>query len=91
MAYSWRREEEAATEIGAYLEPSTGGADSFRAYAILKRSYRHVSAWAPNPSRTDMEKVTGDLQTLYQREEPHPPGLPMAIHMDSSKVNDDIP
>ena len=54
-------------EIEACLEPSTGGADPRRAYAILKRYYRHASARAPNASRAYMEKVRGDFQTLYQR------------------------
>ena len=38
-----------------------------------------------------MEKVGGDFQNFYQREEPHPPGLPLATHTDLAKVNDDIP
>ena len=44
-----------------------GGVDPRGADAILKHWYLHVSARAPNPSWTDMEKVRGDLQTLYQR------------------------
>ena len=36
-------------------------------------------------------KGQGGLQTLYQREEPHPPGLPLATHVNPSKVNDEIP
>ena len=38
-----------------------------------------------------MKKVGGDYQTLYQREEPHPLGLPLATHADPSKVNNEIP
>ena len=91
MADSRRRAEEAATEIGVCLEPSTGGADPHRAYTILKRWYRYASAWAPNPCPTDMEKVRGDFQTLYQREESQPPGLPLETHVDPAKVNDEIP
>ena len=91
MADYRRKAEEAATDIGACLEPSTGGADPRRAYTILKRWYRYASAWAPNPCRTDMEKVRGDFQTLYQREESHPPGLPLETHVDPAKVNDEIP
>ena len=68
MADYWRRAEEASTDIGTCLEPSTGGADPHGAYAILKRWYRHVSTRAPNPSRTDMENIRGDFQTLYQRD-----------------------
>ena len=73
MEDSRRQAEEAETEMGSCLELSTGGADPRRAYAILKGWYQHASARAPNPSRADMEKVTGDFQTLYQRVEPHPP------------------
>ena len=57
LAESWRLAEDSATEIGAYLEPSTVGAYPRRVYAILKRWYRHASAQAPNPYRTDMEKI----------------------------------
>ena len=38
-----------------------------------------------------MEKVRGDLQTLYQREEPHTPVMPLATHMDPFQVNDVTP
>ena len=38
-----------------------------------------------------MEKVRGDLQTLYQREEPHLPGLTLATHVKPDEVNNDIP
>ena len=38
-----------------------------------------------------MDKVRKDLQTLYQREERHPPGMPLATHMYPAKVNDEIP
>ena len=37
MAESCRRAEEATTEIGAYLETSTGRAELQKAYAILKQ------------------------------------------------------
>ena len=49
-----------------------GGADPRRAYAILTQWYQNAFVQAPNPSQTDMEKVRGDLQNLYHREEPHP-------------------
>ena len=61
------------------------------AYAILKRWYLHVYAWVPNPSRTDMEKFRGNFQTLYQREDLYPLGLPLAKHVDPDKVNVKIP
>ena len=73
------------------MEPSTGGTDPHGAYAILKCWYQHAPVREPNPSQTDIEKVKGDLQTLYQREEPHPPGLPLATHIDPAKVNNEIP
>ena len=38
-----------------------------------------------------MEKVRGYFQTLYQKEDPNPHGLPLATHVDPAKVNDDIP
>ena len=50
-----------------------------------------MSAQVPNPSQTDMEKVRGDFHTLYQREEPHLPVLPLTTHVNPAKVNDDIP
>ena len=61
------------------------------AYDILKRWYLHASMQAPNPSRTDMEKVREDFQTLYKREEPQHLGLPLDTHVDPSKANDKIP
>ena len=60
-------------------------------YTILKLWYQHASAWALNPSWMDMEKVRGDFQTLYQREETQPPGLHLATHVDPAKVKDNIP
>ena len=54
---------------------------------ILKCWYRHTSARAPNPYWTNMEKVRGDFQTIYEREEPHPPGTPLETHMDPVQVN----
>ena len=38
-----------------------------------------------------MEKVRGDLQNLYQREEPHPIGLPLSAYVDLTKVNNEVP
>ena len=56
-------------------------------FNILKRCYRHASVRATNPSQTYMEKVRWDLQTLYHMDEPHPPGLPLATHVNQSKVS----
>ena len=88
MEDSRRRAEEAATAIGASLEPSTGGNGPRGAYAIMKRWYQHASTRAPNYYQTDMEKIRGDLKNLYQREELHPPGLSLATHMEPAQVND---
>ena len=38
-----------------------------------------------------MEKVRGNFHNIYYREEPHPPGLPLATHFDSEKANNEIP
>ena len=86
-----RLAEEAATEIGTCLDPATGGVDPGGAYNILKRWYCNASARSPNPYRTDMEKVRGDFQTLYQREKPRPHGLCLDTQVDPAKVNDKIP
>ena len=85
------RAKENAKDIRECLETSAGETDTCGAYSILKCWYRHASARAPNPSRTNMEKVRGDLQTLYQMEEPHPPGIPLAKHVDPVQVNDTNP
>ena len=68
-----------------------GGADPRGAYTIMKLWYRHASAQVPNPFRTDMEKVRGDFQTLYQREEPHLSDLPLATHVNPDEVSENIP
>ena len=91
MEDSRRQAEDTAIEIGACLEPSTGGADPCGPYDILKSWYRHASARVPNPSRTDMEMFRGGFQTLYQREVPHTPGLPLVAHISLAKVNYKIP
>ena len=91
MADYRRKAEEAATDIGACLEPSTGGADPCGAYATLKWWHRHASVWAPNPSQRYMEKVKGEFQNIYQWEDPHSPGLTLATHTGPSKVNDEVP
>ena len=38
-----------------------------------------------------MEKFRGDFQTLYQKYDPHPSGLPLDTHLDPAKVNYEIP
>ena len=60
-------------------------------YAILRRWYRHASTWDPNPLLTDMEKVRGRFQYLFQREKPHPPGLSLAIHVEPENMNYEVP
>ena len=91
MAGLRRQAEKAATAIGACLEPSTGVNDPNRLYAILKRWYWHAYVRAPNTSQKDMDKVRGDLKTLYQREEPPPPSPPLATHVEPVQVNGNIP
>ena len=91
MAYSWRQTEEASKDIRACLEPSKGWSDPCGAYAILQCWYWHASAQAPKSSWTYMENFSRNLQTLYQRKEPHPPGLPLATHVDLAKVKNKIP
>ena len=68
-----------------------GGADPRGAYAIMKWWYLHASARVTDLSQTDMEKVRGAFHTLYQREDTHPPVMPLATHVDPEKVNDKIP
>ena len=46
---------------------------------------------APNPSWTDMDKVRGGSQTLYQWEYPHTPGLPLLAHRYLFQVKDTTP
>ena len=91
MVDSQRRAKENSKDIRECLETSAGETDSHGAYAILKHWYWHASVRAPNPSRTNMEKFRGDFQTLYQSEEPHPPGIPLATHMDPVQLNDETP
>ena len=74
-------------EIGAFLEPSTGGADPCGSYAILKHWYWQSSAQAPKPSRTEMENFRGGFQTHYQRDRPYPPGLTLDTYVELEKVN----
>ena len=38
-----------------------------------------------------MEKVRRDFQTLYYREDPHTPGLPLATHVDPAEANNKVP
>ena len=71
---SQRQAEKAAAEIGACIDLETGDTDLCRACTVLNRWYRHASARAPNHSWADMVMVTKDYATLYQWEEPDPPG-----------------
>ena len=48
----------------------TGDTDLCGTYSVIKHWYRHASARAPNPFRENMDKVTKDYYTLYQREDP---------------------
>ena len=84
---SQRRYEEAATVIGACLDPAEGETDPRGSYAVMKHWYRHAATWAPNPSRTDMKKVRKNLRTLYKRDKPHTPGIPLATHIYPFQVD----
>ena len=88
---SWRQAKAAATEIMECIEPAVGNTDLRRAYAVLKCWYRLASDRAPNPSRADIETVTGDFWALYHNEEPHPPCQPLETHMDPFQVKDYAP
>ena len=90
MADSQMQSEESVTEIGECLEPYTVRSNSRGVYAILKRWYWHAFTQAPNPSRTDMEKVRGDFHNLYQRDEPQPSGLPLSTHADHANLNNKV-
>ena len=48
-------------------------------------------ARAPNPSRANMDKVTEDYFTIYQQEDPYPPGRQLATHANSFQIKDDVP
>ena len=58
---------------------------------MLKRWYRNASMRAPNPSWTDIEKVRGYFQNLYQWGDPHTPDLILATHVDLVQVKDATP
>ena len=38
-----------------------------------------------------MAKVTKDYVTLYQKEDPDPPGRPLATHVEPFQINDEVP
>ena len=38
-----------------------------------------------------MAKVTKDYTTLYHREDPDPPGQPLATHVDPFQINYKVP
>ena len=88
---SWRLAEEAVTAIGECLESSAGRTDPYRAYAVLKHCYRHASTQSPNPYYTNMEKVGRDFQPLFSRDDTHPPGLPLATHVELVQVKNATP
>ena len=60
-------------------------------YESLKRWYCHTSTRAPNPTREDMVKVTGDYTARYWRKEPTPPRIPVSNHVKPFVVNNDVP
>ena len=64
--------------------------DICRVYLFLKLWYRHAYARAPNPSRTDMAKVTKDSATLYQRGDPYLPGRPLVTNINPFQIFNDV-
>ena len=38
-----------------------------------------------------MEKARRDFQTLYYREDPQTPGLPLDTHVDPAEANNKVP
>ena len=62
---SWWRSEKAAEEIGEFCGTDTGDTNLHGAYADLNCQYRHASARAPNPSQSNMAKITKGYATIY--------------------------
>ena len=60
LVESRKQAESSAKEIGACLDPESGTSQYLQEfYTILKRLYQHASVRATNPSRSNMENVTG--------------------------------
>ena len=38
-----------------------------------------------------MDKATKGYANIYKQEDPDPPGLPMATHVDPFYISDDVP
>ena len=60
-------------------------------YAILKRWHLHSSVRHTNPSRADIEKVSGDYAALYRCKDSSPPGRPILIHIETFQIEDGVP
>ena len=91
LVSSLRKAEKATAEIRARLEPEMGYMDLCGAYSVLDFWYRRASTRAPNPSRSDKSKVAKDYATLYQREDPDPPGRLLATHIYLFKIKYEFP
>ena len=81
MMDSHRRAEDAATEIGTCLQPTTEGANPRRAYAILKRWYRHGRPTPPE--RTS--KSWGGISRPPARGRSHKPLVCPWIHTSTQQ------
>ena len=76
------------------MEPATGKTDLQGAYTVIKRGYHHMYKREPNPSRADMDKVTGDYVAMYWRKEPPHPPLPRRLvptQVTPFRVNGNVP
>ena len=86
------QEEVSEEEIGACLEITQVNPPDIQGdYTILNRCYRHASTRQTNPSRTDMEKLSGDYAVLYQQEYPSPPGIPVPTYVAPFQIDTGVP
>ena len=58
---------------------------------MLKPWYHHASVRATNPLWAYMKTFVGGYATLYQWEDPTPPGRPVPTHVKPFMVNGDVP
>ena len=90
VVYIRRREEVVAKEIETCLETPKGTPSDIQgAYLILKQWYLHTSGIQPQPSHTDLEKVSGDYASLYQREDPSTLDRPIPTHTNLFNIDDE--
>ena len=84
--------EVATEDIGACMETTQGASQDIQGnYNILNRWYRELLSRQPNPSRSDLENVSKDYATQYQREEPSPLGRPVPKHVNQFQIYNRVP